>query len=82
MGQGQKGPHCGFSIEQGWTEPVVEMRQLLSSLETSVILSQLLICCSLSSDLESRTAWLSLCAFSSIRAPLHISLFLQLRALR
>ena len=56
------------------------MRQLLSSLETPVILSQLLlICCSLSSDLESRTAWLSLCAFSSSnRAPLHISLFLQL----
>ena len=79
MGRGQKGPHCGLCIEQRWTDLVNKMCQLLSSLETSVILSQLLICCSLSSYLESCTAWLSLCAFSSsIRASLHISLFLSL----
>ena len=47
MGRGQKGPHCGLCTELRWTDLVNKMCQLLSSLETSVILSQLLICCSL-----------------------------------
>ena len=50
MGEGQKGPHCGLRLARRWTELVIgrEIKcQHLSSPETSVILSQLLICCSL-----------------------------------
>ena len=77
MGRGQKGPHCGLGLERRWNELVIEMRQLPSSLETSVILSQLLICCSLAFPSLFLLVLSLRKLHCTVLSPLHISLFLS-----